>query len=76
MPMPSCREVGRISSSMPRETREYSIWRSGMGLVPCFSGLVLIENDAERAFLSERLGGVQPHLEVRAPRHGSDQRLQ
>ena len=28
MPMPSSRVTGKIFSSMPRETSEYSIWRS------------------------------------------------
>ncbi len=29
--MPSSRQVGRISSSIPRESSEYSIWRSLIG---------------------------------------------
>ena len=30
--MPSSRQVGRISSSIPREISEYSIWRSVIGV--------------------------------------------
>src|SRR4030095_3137905 len=40
MPIPSSRQVGRISSSIPRETSEYSICRSATGWVACARRIV------------------------------------
>ena len=34
IPIPSSRQAGRISSSIPREINEYSIWRSQIGSWP------------------------------------------
>jgi len=52
IPIPSSRQAGRISSSIPREINEYSIWRSQIGLVA--SGVLwlaggLLEGEARYA---------------------------